>query len=753
MRKSFFITAFLIVGALATLLLLAFNQFQLYGRHEQIISRTEKLTFQYSNIREQIIEDIALGKTQELARISTAVEDLHNNIITLLDSPLIPAEYKFTFMQQIDLPGLVLLLRRFATEQDDKNLLRRIVEETRIIGERFMLLERLVLGYAKQKLVDFQAIVIGILALVVFLVTTLLVITYRLLILPVIHLGTQMENIMQGSQTQLDRPKGWGEVSALADRMNHLLQETVSSREATARLERILHVCRLAAGKIRGAEGVEEACELACRFLLTNPDYILVWIGTDDGSGGLAPIAADGSSTMTGKECQECFGALLAAQEGTNDPAVQALQTGEPVIRQNILADAPKGPFKNTPMANGVVDSISLPVGNARTGLFGVMTLYVMAQDSIQELEAQTLAELSEILAGRLALFQVLEKLELEKKIKNCLGEKIDIVSLALDREGIVRGVETFWAASPCRNVLASWIGGNVVDFVRPQSDAEKVLMTDALAEGRRYSFNAELEGIAGIFTAMLTPLGGQPADEDRLLLVLIPPQRGMLIQPENFQIAYSSAIGQFASTIAHEITDLSNGIINYAQMLSDEMSDEAAGDQRLQLDRIIASGEKVASVVEPLLVEQNDAEFANDLAEVESIMDEVLTLAGYLLRKDGISVHYSVQPPALPFRRQQLRLIMLTLLNCLRAALNEFYPQKDPAKSLEISIMRFSEAETEMIRISVMTPCSAAEESLQDVCPSGYWLSKELVRKMGGEMKFSAAGERKKMIELILPC
>jgi signal transduction histidine kinase len=753
-RKSFFITASLIAAALGALLLLAFNQFQLYGRHEQIISRTEKLTFQYSTIREQIIEDIVQGRSRELAQISSAVEELHNSIITLLDSPLIPDEYKFSFMQQIDLPGLVLLLRRTGAEQEDKNLLRRINEETRIIGERFMLLERLVLGYAKQKLVDFQAIVIGILALVVFLVVSLMVITYRFLILPVVNLTAQTESVLQGKQDQLYSPRGWREVASLADKMNLLLRESGRSREEAMRLERILQSCRLVAGKIREAEGTEELCQLVCRYLLTNPDYILAWIGTEEGgSGGLTPFAADGSSTMTGKECQECFGALLAAQEGKSDPAVQALRTGETVIRQNILAGAPKGPFKNTPMANGMVDSISLSIGQGKE-IFGVLTVYVMAKGGVQELEAKTLAELAEILDGRLNFFRILKKLELEKMVKNCIGEKTDIISLALDREGNIWSVDTYLSASPYRKAMESRIGGRISDVVRPLSDPEKVMLKAALAEARRYEFNAELVGFGGIFSAILAPADNFPAEEATLLLVLIPPQKNMLIQPENFQVAYSSAVGQFASTIAHEITDLSNGIINYAQMLSDEMGDEPASEQqRRQLDRIIAGGEKVASVVEPLLVEQHDAEYANDFAGVQSIADEVFSLAGYVLRNDGITVHCTVQPQSLQYRRQHLRLILLTLVNSLRAVLNAQYPQKDPGKGLDLLFQQFGEGGADMLRISVTVPCPADEENISEACPSGFWLCKELVRNIGGEMKFSPAGRQRIEIELFLPC
>ena len=76
----------LIGAALGTLLVLAFNQFQLYGRHEAIISQTERILFQYSNIREQIVADIVEGQAGNITRVSPAVEELTASCILVKSS-------------------------------------------------------------------------------------------------------------------------------------------------------------------------------------------------------------------------------------------------------------------------------------------------------------------------------------------------------------------------------------------------------------------------------------------------------------------------------------------------------------------------------------------------------------------------------------------------------------------------------------------------------------------------------------------
>lgn len=755
MRKSFFITAFLIAAALGSLLLLAFNQFQLYGRHEQIISRTEKLIFQYSTIREQIIEDIVTGRLDQLARISSAVEELHNNIIKILDNRLIPAEYKFSFLQQIDLPGLILLLRRTATEKDDPNLIRLINEETRIIGERFTLLDRLILGYAKQKLVDFQMVIIGTLALVVFLVTTLMAVTYRFLILPVINLSDQSEHVLQGRQDSIFKPNGWEEVANLSEKMNRLLSDMKNTSDTAARYEALLSCSRQVAGKIHAVRKQDELYQAACRALLSNPDYILAWVGVEEAEAeGITPVAADGSSTMTGEECQECFGALLAAQEGESDPIARALRFGETFIRNDILAKAPKGPFKNTPLATGRVDCISVPIALDKT-VYGVLTVYVMARGGVLDEETRMLGEIADLLAAKMHLFDIRKKLELEKTVKNLIGEKSNIIVFVLNREGKVLTADTFLAGSEYHEASGKWVGSWIEEIVRPESDPEKVVLKSSLAKAARYDFNAELAGFDGIFSAILAPIDLFPADEVHLLLVLLPPQKNILIQPENFQVAYSAAIGQFASTIAHEITDVSNGIINYAQMLSDEIGGDMQNERRKNLNRIIAGGEKVAAVVEPLLIDQQDMEYSEDNEEVRKIFDHVFMLAGHHLRRDGIKVSLDVQPSSLQYRKHHLQLLLLTLLNHLREVLNRYYPQKDPGKVLDFTVSKLGEDDGEMIRVCVLLTGSESDYDRKSVSPehpTGLWLTKELAKNLGGEMNFSPAGPEQIRVELILP-
>lgn len=754
MRKSFFLTALLVSAALGLLLILALNQYRLYVQHEQIIAQTEKFIFQYSIIREQIIEDIVDGKLNELADISSSVEQLHSNITKILDNSLIPAQYKFSFLQQIDLPGLILLLRKAASNKNDNHLLRRINQETRVISERLMLFERLVMSYAKQKLVDFQAIIIGILAIIVFLVTILMLITYKMLIMPVINLATQTENVLDGQQDKIYKTSGWQEVAALARKINTVLDSSRSERELAERLQRVLNCCQHVLGKIRAATRKEELYHAACRALLTNHDYFIAWIGVPDTDGkNILPVAAEGSSAMTKGECQECFGALLAAKEGETDPSNQALQTGETIIITDILAEAPKGPFKNTPLANSAVDSISLPL-SFKNEKFGVLTVYIMTQDGVLDSEAELLREIATLLAVRLHYLAFLKKLDIERAAKNLIGQHNDIITFNLDQNGTILAADSYLSESLLHNKSRNWIGSNINDILIPENDPERIVLNSSLAEGRHYEFNASLAGSDDSYSAILGPTDEISDGNKTFLMVLIPPPKDILIQPENFHVAYTAALGQFASSMAHEITDLSNGIINYAQMLYDEMPDDE-NERKKSLNKIIFGGEKLASVVEPLLVDQQDIGFAKYDENIHKIFDDVLLLVGHLFKRDGITVHLDVQPTALTYNKQHLQLILLTLLERLREALNKRYPHKDPDKSLNISVSQSDDQAKTLLMVEVSL-AGRVEYNGDNVPPkkkiAGLWLIQELARNLGGEIKFDFTEEGQTKIVLILP-
>lgn len=745
MRKSFLITALLIAVALGSLLVLAFNQFKLYGRHEEIIAQTEKILFQYSNIREQIIEDMVEGRSENLADVSTAIEELHGNLLMILDNPLIPAEYKFSFLQQIDLPGLVLLLRKVPDPESPQNLLQRINEETRIIGERFMLFERLVLNHAKQKLVDFQSIVIGILALVVFLVTTLIFLTYRLLIIPVINLSEQTDKVVNGLQVSVAGGNSWQELTVLTDRLNSLARNLKQKQSEAARFEQVTACVQSILEKALVATEKEPLYQIVCHGLLEHPQFILAWIGEEDPKEQeIVPVVVDGSATMSCDECRECFSALLAAQEDV-EPAYEALVKEKPVIMTDVLERAPKGPFKNTPLAGGRISSISLPlISDGKK--YSVLTIYTNLPEEFTEVEVSILSQMASRIGGKQQSIELFQEIDVNEQEKNIISKNSSIITFRLNDQGKVLSVRPFMTDPERNQAMKQMIGMSVLDIVDAENESEFMVLKESLREGRHYDFKARIAGDDILYSASLSPLPQFPAERETLL-VLVAPQKTFLLQPENFKIAYSAAIGQFAGSIAHELTDISNGVINYAQMLSDDYSNEDP-EKREYLEKIKVSGEKIAAIIEPLLIDQNELDFSRNMENIEKILGDVLFLAEPQLKRDGITVKHTIQPTSLTFKKQQVELILFDLLKGVSEMIDIGSSNK------EINILgapSFTNGK-KMVQLNFYFPVNKLTlDPDHEMFSANLQLGQELARALGGEVICRKVQDQQGEIELVL--
>ena len=146
------------------------------------------------------------------------------------------------------------------------------------------------------------------------------------------------------------------------------------------------------------------------------------------------------------------------------------------------------------------------------------------------------------------------------------------------------------------------------------------------------------------------------------------------------------AALGELAAGVAHEINNPINGIINYAQLIRNRVQPE---DRLTDLAmRIIKEGDRVATIVRDLLHFARESSSERHVVHIRHILDEVLSLVGVQLRKEGILLNVDLPEdmPLIESRSHQIEQVFLNLISNARHALSEKFPGANSEKILTIS-------------------------------------------------------------------
>jgi len=160
-------------------------------------------------------------------------------------------------------------------------------------------------------------------------------------------------------------------------------------------------------------------------------------------------------------------------------------------------------------------------------------------------------------------------------------------------------------------------------------------------------------------------------------------------------------SIGTLASGVAHEINNPLMGIINYAQLIKDRISDDSLKEFS---EGIIEEGDRIAKIVSNLLSFARQDKESHSPSHIKDIIDASLSLIGAVLRKDQITLIYDI-PEELPnvrCRSQQIEQVIINILTNARDALNERYPGYDDDKIVKISVKYFKKDEEKYIRTTI---------------------------------------------------
>ena len=219
---------------------------------------------------------------------------------------------------------------------------------------------------------------------------------------------------------------------------------------------------------------------------------------------------------------------------------------------------------------------------------------------------------------------------------------------------------------------------------------------------------------------------------EDKAVVLL----RDVTEQKANLRAAMHAerlaAVGELAAGVAHEINNPINGIINYAQIISNKsepgnmVNDVAA--------RIVKEGDRIARIVAGLLSFARRRHEEKTIISVKDILSDALTLTTAQMRKDNINVKITLTEDISQIFAQpnEIEQVFINLISNARHALNEKYPQPHEDKILEISSEPIDDNHRQYVRISFHDHGTGIPASVIDRVKSPFFSTKSDGKRTG---------------------
>lgn len=225
-------------------------------------------------------------------------------------------------------------------------------------------------------------------------------------------------------------------------------------------------------------------------------------------------------------------------------------------------------------------------------------------------------------------------------------------------------------------------------------------------------------------------------------------------------------SIGTLAGGVAHEINNPINGIINYAELISDgSTSTEQIHDY---CQEIIREGKRIAEIVRNLLSFARQEKQTHSPAQIIDIINQTVSLVRVMLRHDQITLRLDIPDglPSIKCRSQQIQQVLMNLITNARDALNSKYPGYHENKIIQINCLMFEQAGRRWFKITVQDNGTGIPEDIlgrifdpffttkprDEGTGLGLSISHGIVKDHHGELSFETKqGEFTKAI-LVLP-
>ena len=242
--------------------------------------------------------------------------------------------------------------------------------------------------------------------------------------------------------------------------------------------------------------------------------------------------------------------------------------------------------------------------------------------------------------------------------------------------------------------------------------------------------------------------------------------KRLIIMENQLIQSKKMEAIGMLSAGVAHEINNPINSIINYGQILADELTDNPM--EKDIAGRIMKEGDRIAAIVRSLLSYGREQRDEKKNIQLSNVFAEMLALTDAQIRKDGIHLVTDIAEnlPQVVANPQQLQQVFLNVINNARYALNRKYPDLHSDKIFEIKLECVTVEDIPYVRISFLDhgigiPSDILDKTVEpffSTKPSGQGtglglsISQGIIKEHGGKLSLESKEGKYTRVIIDLP-
>ncbi|HBL84274.1 MAG: hypothetical protein A2Y17_07535 [Clostridiales bacterium GWF2_38_85] len=220
--------------------------------------------------------------------------------------------------------------------------------------------------------------------------------------------------------------------------------------------------------------------------------------------------------------------------------------------------------------------------------------------------------------------------------------------------------------------------------------------------------------------------------------------QRQIEIDAQMRQQQKLEAIGTLAGGVAHEINNPINGIMNYAQLICDDVDENSIANK--YSTEIIKETKRISTIVRNLLQFSRHEKQSHSYASIYDIIENTLSLIRTIIKKDQIQINVEIEEnlPDIKCRSQQIQQVLMNLLTNARDALNEKYPEYNMNKQIIIKCLMFESESRRWMKISITDHGNGIPKVIKDKIFEPFFSTKpkELGTGLGLSISFGIIKE-----------